>query len=79
MKTAWISVKKKKPVCSRDSLAPGVSVLIWPRNPDDDMVEADGQAFYGRRATGNRATFYKFGRVIRGVTHWMPMPEGPSD
>ena len=73
----WIDVKKKKPKCSRSKDALGISVLVWPPN-GVGMVDIDGQAYYGRRAMG-RPAFYKFGAEIYGVTHWMPMPEGPSE
>ena len=47
-------------------------MLIWPR------LDTDGFAYYGKRATGSYATFYLHGAVLEGVTHWMPMPKGPS-
>ena len=67
----WLPVKMVKPPCKRDPDAFGTPVLIWPR------LGVDGFAYYGRRATGNHATFYLHGAVLEGVTHWMPMPKGP--
>ena len=80
----WISVKEKKPSCSRVPDAFGTPVLIWPRNPPLHHEEecnidgfADGFAYYGRRATG-RPAFYLYGAEIHGVTHWQLLPKGPS-
>lgn len=73
----WISVKERKPKCSKNKDALGTPVLIWPRDPMD-YPGIDGQVYYGRRATGNRPTFYKYGLAIVGVTHWMYMPDGPE-
>jgi hypothetical protein len=69
----WLSIEKVKPKCSRDPDALGVPVLIWPRKTHEY-----GVAYYGRRATGKPA-FYLYGAEISGVTHWMPLPLGPSD
>lgn len=74
----WIEADKKKPTCGSDPDALGTPVLIWPLNPDGENRGIDGHAYYGRRATGGRATFYKYGAEIHGVTHWMPMPKGPN-
>ena len=73
----WIKVREAKPPCSRDKDALGTPVLIWPRNPQPEQGGVDGHAYYGRRATG-LPRFYKYGAVIYGVTHWMPLPEGPK-
>jgi hypothetical protein len=73
---AWLEVVMIKPRCPRKLDALGEPVLIWPRNPHG--FEADGHAYYGRRATG-KPTFYKYGAEIHGVTHWMPMPAGPTN
>ncbi|MFN9730304.1 MAG: DUF551 domain-containing protein [Pseudomonadota bacterium] len=75
----WTDATKKLPKCSSDPDALGVPVLIWPTNPTGKQNgRIDGHAYYGRRATGDRATFYKYGEEIHGVTHWMPMPKGPN-
>jgi hypothetical protein len=76
----WIPVSERKPYCSRDPDALGTPILVWPRLlPDADSVACmDGFAYYGRRASGQPA-FYLHGAVIHGVTHWMPLPAGPSD
>jgi hypothetical protein len=74
----WISVNDKLPSCSRNPDARGVAVLIWPRTPLDN-TDVDGFCYFGRRATGQSAFFYLFGSEINGVTHWMPMPEGPKE
>jgi len=77
-KNGWIDVKKEKPECSLDPDALGEPMLVWPRNPNTRThSHVDGHADYGRRATGKPA-FYKYGAEIRGVTHWMPMPNGPD-
>ena len=68
----WIPVGKKKPYCARNQDALGTPVLIWPRR------DTDGFAYYGKRATGNHATFYLHGAVLDGVTHWMALPKGPA-
>ena len=72
----WLPVSMVLPGCKRDPHALGTLVLIWPRTPDTQSG-ADGFAYYGRRATG-RPAFYIYGTEISGVTHWMPMPKGPS-
>lgn len=69
----WISVKDRLPPCKRSALAPGIPVLIWPQQPDKN----DGFCYYGRRATVKPA-FYIYGAEIHGVTHWQPMPIGPT-
>ena len=73
----WIKIKKRNPPCSRDKNGLGTPVLIWPRNPQLEQGGVDGHAYYGRRVTG-RPTFYKYGAEIHGITHWMPLPEGPE-
>lgn len=52
-------------------------MLIWPRNTKAAQVAHEGFAYYGRRCTG-RPAFYLYGAEIHGVTHWMPMPKGPT-
>ena len=74
----WISVKTKRPPCSRNPDAPGTPVLYWPvTTADSEAFGMDGFCYYGRRATG-RPEFYLFGAVVPGVTHWQPMPKGPK-
>ena len=68
----WLKVGTTKPTCPRGEYALGTPVLIWPRGP-----QADGFAYYGRRATG-RPAFYLYGAEISDVTHWQPMPDGPK-
>ncbi len=70
----WLSVEMVKPSCPRDVNAVGTPVLIWPRWHGNSL---DGFAYYGRRATGKPA-FYLFGAEIYDVTHWMPLPKGPT-
>jgi len=72
----WLNVKDAKPKCSRNVDALGTPVLIWPRNPTQNETGVDGFAYYGRRVTG-KPTFYIFGAEVLGVTHWMPLPNGP--
>jgi hypothetical protein len=75
----WCNAVTNKPKCSDDPDDLGVPVLIWPRNPEgQEQSGIDGHCYYGRRATGNRAVFYKHGAIIHGVTHWMCMPIGPQ-
>lgn len=74
---AWIPVTERKPPCPKGEDL-GTPVLIWPRNPDPSRHGTDGFCFYGRRAT-SRPAFYIFGAPIEGVTHWMPLPEGPPN
>lgn len=74
--TKWLDVKMVKPPCPRGKEALGTPVLIWPRNPFLSS-DIDGFCYYGKRATG-RAAFYLYGREIHGVTHWQPMPKGPT-
>jgi len=76
MKENWFSVEMIRPRCPRDPDALGTPILIWPRNPMNNDTGV-GFAYYGRRATGKPA-FHLFGAEIFGVTHWMPMPEGPK-
>ena len=72
----WRSVSVEKPRCPRGSWAFGTPVLVWPRKQPGLTV--DGFAYYGRRATGKPA-FYLHGAEMRGITHWMPMPDGPKE
>jgi len=72
----WIPVKTAKPKCPRSQNSLGTLVLILTRCPKGSSVS--GFAYYGRRATGKPA-FYLFGAEIFGVTHWMPMPDGPKE
>ena len=46
--------------------------------PYPSVGDHDGFAYYGRRATGKPA-FYLHGAEMYGVTHWMPMPDGPKE
>jgi hypothetical protein len=68
----WIDVKKRKPKCSLKPGSLGVEVIIWPR-----CANGEATAFYGRRCT-DKPTFYRYGAVIHGVTHWMELPEPPK-
>lgn len=65
----WIDITKRKPKGGRPGF--GVEVLVWPRDFDS------GTAFYGTRFS-SRGCFYKYGARVEGVTHWMPLPEGPK-
>ena len=66
----WISVKKALPKCDRRPYSFGVLVLVWPRTDN-------GIAFYGKRFT-SRPSFYLYGIVLDGITHWQPLPDGPK-
>lgn len=75
----WVSIKDSFPPCSRDRDALGVEVLVWPRDLLRGPEAIGGTAFYGRRATGRGyASFYKYGAVIDGITHWAYLPGGPE-
>ena len=64
----WISVKDKLPKCKRDPNALGVPVLIWPRD-GGGACEAEGFAYYGRRATGKPAFYFELHAAT--VTNFM--------
>lgn len=66
--SGWIKCSERMPKAKRDPDALGDEVLIWP------CRDGETTAFYGRRATGNRATFYRYGVEVTGVTHWKPLP-----
>lgn len=52
----WLQVEMVLPQCPRDENALGTPVLIWPRKPiGRAVIEVDGFAYYGRRATGRPA------------------------
>lgn len=72
----WIDVDVKKPPCPRAADAFGTPVLIWPQNLID-IKAPQPFAYYGKRATGSPA-FYLYGAEIHGVTHWAPLPSGPT-
>jgi hypothetical protein len=75
LKNGWISVKEFLPRSRMGRDALGIPVLIWPRN--SGQSEADGAAYFGRRATGKLA-FYKYGVEIHGVEAWQYLPRGPK-
>ena len=68
----WINVKARMPKCSRAPGSLGVEVLVWPH-----CDSGEATAFYGRRVT-DKPAFYRYGALIGGITHWMPLPEGPQ-
>ena len=70
-KDGWIAMSKRPPAKGQRSNALGLEVLIWPR------FGGDATAYYGKRFS-IEANFYKYGALILGVTHWMPLPKGPS-
>jgi len=70
--SGWISVEDQLPKCPRKAGSPGVEVLIHPRHVGEVT------AFYGRRVT-SQPNFYRYGALVNGVTHWMPLPAVPSD
>ena len=70
----WIGVKDRLPKCDRKKDSFGVPVLILPREKDNPH----GAAFYGKRIT-DKPCFYICGHIIQGVTHWMPLPDGPEE
>jgi hypothetical protein len=75
----WISVNDRLPELTRAQAranARGVPVLIWPHHAEPGTSPTPF-AYYGRRHS-HRREFYIYGRVI-DVTHWMPLPQGPSE
>ena len=71
----WIPVGMRKPYCPRSVDRSGTPVLIWPTNLV--AFQDTPLAYYGRRITGH-PEFYYSGAVLFGVTHWMPLPKGPT-
>lgn len=71
----WISVDDRLPKHNKKIYSEGVEVLVWPRPNSATGVST---AFYGRRINAI-SSFYKYGAVIDGITHWMPLPEPPED
>lgn len=71
----WISVKDRLPKCDTQPDSFGVEVLVWPQPHGVGMGQAT--AFYGARVT-DEPDFYLHGALVCGVTHWMPLPEGPQ-
>ena len=76
MQMKWISVKEALPKCLRRKRGSFccVVVLIWPRDPM--QTACNGFTYYGQLA--GRPEFFTEGGPVMGVTHWMPMPEGPK-
>jgi len=73
----WISVEDRLPECDMKPDSFGVQVLIHP--PRKDHGYADGHvAFFGCRIT-QEPSFYLYGAVVHGVTHWMPLPDPPKE
>ena len=77
----WISTDERLPEFDSRVDSFGVPVLVWPR---DTLGEGDSEtpvAFYGMRyAERTKPVFYMYGRVVRvvhGITHWQPLPDGP--
>jgi hypothetical protein len=73
----WISVKDRLPECDMSPDSFGVQVLIHP--PVKEYGRSDSPfAFYGCRVT-DEPSFYLYGAVVNGVTHWMPLPDPPKE
>lgn len=70
----WISIKDAKPEYKRGKYSLGTPVLVWPRV--DPAI--DGFAYYGKRM-GDKPNFYLYGKIIEGITHWMPLPGPPHE
>ena len=69
----WTRVDEKLPPYNRKIGSHGVEVLIWPA-----MESGERTAFFGRRIS-QKPMFYRYGAPVHGVTHWMPVPDGPND
>lgn len=72
----WIPVTDRLPECDIKPDSFGVQVLIWPHATFRGTADSP-TAFYGCRVT-NDPSFYLYGAVVDGITHWMPLPEGPK-
>ena len=59
----WISVKKRLP-------ENGQQVLAVIDGGERDVVTFDGLVFF---------TKIHFGKLLKNVTHWMPLPEPPKE
>ncbi|WP_446903053.1 DUF551 domain-containing protein [Burkholderia sp. YIM B11467] len=70
--TGWISVDDQLPPYNRKIGSLGVEVLIWPA-----MESGERTAFFGRRVS-QKPSFYRYGALVHGVTHWMPLPANPD-
>ncbi len=77
----WTPVTSAVPQCDPRPNSFGVPVLVWPNLRTQHTVrEAEiiqPYAFYGRRCS-DEPEFYFAGCVLDDVTHWMPLPEGPT-
>jgi hypothetical protein len=70
----WVSIKERLPKCDNEKDSFGVEVIVYPYIGDCDS--AVGTAFFGKRITCN-PSFYKYGALIDGITHWQPLPKAP--
>jgi len=72
----WYEIEQALPECDLMPNNFGVQVLIWPpiKEPGCSEIRV---AFYGCRQT-DQPNFYMYGRVLHGITHWMPLPHGPK-
>jgi uncharacterized protein DUF551 len=76
--SGWIEAKRRKPRLTKEQRRPnafGVQVLIWPPYKSDGANDAH-VAFFGCRYS-DKPDFYLYGRGIN-VTHWQPLPKGPT-
>jgi hypothetical protein len=76
MEMKWIRVDERLPKCSMVDNSFGVPVLVYPPYKEGGTSEMT-QIFYGCRQS-KEPNFYIFGRIHHGVTHWMPLPEAPT-
>ncbi len=65
----WISIKDKFPEEGKD-------VLVWDGNLSLENVPIYEIAVY--RIFNNASCFISGSYFIRGVTHWMPLPQPPD-
>ena len=65
----WIACSERMPDCDMQDRSFGVEVLVHPHT--------ERTAFYGCRQT-KEPNFYKYGAVLSGITHWMPLPPAPT-
>lgn len=75
-KSQWISVDERLPKCGKKVNSFGVMVQIWPHVKEEGFTET-AFAYYGCRQT-NEPNFYIYGRVLSGITHWMPAATAPA-
>jgi Lar family restriction alleviation protein len=67
----WQPIESAPPH-NRKNYSMGTEYMIWPPPSSGERT-----AFFGRRL-GGKATWYKYGAPVHGVTHWRPLPAPPT-